>query len=136
LFEFAGGKEAVVEPIRFVLHDQKPGIPPNVIVLRHALLNMLLPGFQRAYHDAREAAEADEIGIDLLSPGAIDKINQASLSTLTKMDISKPSEHMALVRDALWYSAQLAATEGEPVGASGSAIMEYAKQLEIKSKQN
>jgi len=136
LFEFAGGKEAVVEPIRFVLHDQKPGVPPNAVLLRHAILNMLLPGFEQAHRDALAAAEADEVGIDLLNPDAIEQMNQASLSTLTNMDISRPSEHMALVRDALWYSAQLAATEGEPVGASGSAIMEYAKQLEIKSKQS
>lgn len=27
LFEYGGGKEAVLEPIRFVLHDQKPGVP-------------------------------------------------------------------------------------------------------------
>lgn len=136
LFEGKGGKEAVVEPIRFVLHEQKPGLPPNPVLLRHALLNMLLPAYERAYCKTLELVEANAAEMDLLSPEAIEEIEQASLVKLSDVDLSRGNSCPLIVRYALWCSAHLTAMAGEPVGASRFAIMRYARGLEMKSKQS
>ena len=135
-FENSGGKNAVVEPIRFVLYEQKPGQPPDPVLLRHALLNMMLPAYKRAYRRALSPAEADKADGDLITPEAMEEIDQASGVALSDVDVSKPGSCPLIVRYALWFSAHLAAMAGEPVGASRFAIMRYARMLETKSKEN
>jgi len=53
LFESAGAVDIVVYAVRFIAAEQKKGQPVHVNLVRHAIEMILLPGFQKAYEEAR-----------------------------------------------------------------------------------
>lgn len=129
LFESSGGCDAVLEPIRLIMHDQKESQPVHVALVQHAAWFKLFPGYLQAYRTAHELASADQLGIDLLDPAAIDRLNDASLSTAGDIDTSKPTKNMAMVADVLWYSLKVAETNARPVASNTQEINRYAAEL-------
>jgi hypothetical protein len=129
LFESAGGCEAVIEPIRLIMHDQKQGQPVYDKLVQHAALSKLLPSYIEAYQTAHEAASADQIGIDLLDPAAIDRLTESALSTTADLDTSRPTQQMAMVADVLWHSINVARSNTHPAAATTNEITRYATEL-------
>ena len=134
LFETSGGCDAVVDPIRMILHDQKEGQPVHVTLVQHAAWFNLFPNYLNAYHTAYQLASADQMGIDLLDPAAIDRLNDASLSTTGDIDTAKPTRNMAMVADVLWYSQRVAEGNARPLASQAPEINRYAAELQELAK--
>ena len=92
LFESSGGCDAVIEPIRLIMHDQKQDQPVHDKLVQHATWLKLFPNYLKAYQMAYKLASADQLGIDLLDPAAIDRLNEAALSTTQELDTSRPTK--------------------------------------------
>jgi hypothetical protein len=129
LFESIGGCNAVVESIRHIIHDQKEGQPVYDKLIQHTTWYELLPNYVTAYRQAQKAASADKEGIDLLDPAAIDRLNEAALSTQPDMDPSKPTQNMAMVADVLWYSITFSENDSRPLASASSEINRYVAEL-------
>jgi hypothetical protein len=129
LFESSGGCDAVIEPIRLILHDQKQGQPVHDKLVQHATWLNLLPNYLQAYQMAHQLASADQQGIDLLDSAAIDRLNEAALSTLQELDTSKPTQNMAMVADVLWYSIRVTESNARPAASTTDEIGRYAREL-------
>ena len=82
-----------------------------------------------AYQTAHEAAAADQIGIDLLDPAAIDRLTESALSTPADLDTSKPTQQMAMVADVLWHSITVAKSNSYPAAATTNEIIRYVTEL-------
>jgi hypothetical protein len=134
LFESSGGCEAVVKPIQFILHDQKEGQPVHDKLVQHATWYNLIPSYLEAYRVAHQLASADQRGIDLLDPAAIDRVNEAALSTFQELDTTKPTQNMAIVGDVLWHSMNVTESNCRPPAAASSEINRYAAELAALAK--
>ena len=134
LFESSGGCDAVIEPIRMIMHDQKQGEPVHDKLVQHATWIELLPGYITAYQLAYKLASADQQGIDLLDPAAIDRMIEDALSTPQALDTSKPTQHMAMVADVLWHSVKVTENNSRPAASATNEIKRYAAWLAELSK--
>ena len=129
LFESSGGCDAVVEPIRMIMHDQKEGQPVHVTLVQHAAWYDLLPDYIKAYRMAHQLATADTAGVDLLDPAALDRMFEAALSTPGGVDTTKPTAHMEMVGDVLWFSLKIAEGNIRPAASLPQEINRYAEDL-------
>lgn len=129
LFESAGGCDAVVEPIRLIMHDQKEGQPVHVTLVQKAAWDHLFPGYINAYRTAHRLASADTAGIDLLDPAALDRIFEAALTTTGGIDLAKPTQHMEMVGDVLWFSLKIAEGNPRPAASLPQEINRYTEEL-------
>lgn len=130
LFERIGGCDAVIEPIRLIMHDQKQGQPVHDKLVQYATWCKLLPNYLKAHQMAYNLASADQQGIDLLDPAAIDRMNEEALSTTQGLDTSKPTKNMAMVADVLWHSIKVTESNSRPPASSTIEISRYAAELE------
>ena len=134
LFESSGGCDAVIEPIRLIMHDQKQGQPVHDKLVQHAAWFKLFPNYLKAYQMAQKLANADQEGIDLLDPTAIDRMNEAALSTTQDLDTSRPTKNMAMVADVLWHSIKVTESNPRPAASMTNEINRYATDLAERAK--
>jgi len=134
LFESSGGCDAVIEPIQLIMHDQKQDQPVHDKLVHHATWLMLLPNYLKAYQMAHKLASADQQGIDLLDPAAIDRMNEDALSTTQGLDTSRPTKNMAMVADVLWYSMKVTESNSRPPASTTNEINRYATKLKELAK--
>jgi hypothetical protein len=134
LFESSGGCDAVIEPIRLIMNDQKQGQPVHDKLVQHAIWFKLLPNYLKAYQIAHKLASADQLGIDLLDPAAIDRLNEAALSTTQDLDTSRPTKNMAMVADVLWHSIKVTESNSRPPASTTTEINRYVTELTEMAK--
>lgn len=135
LFEVNGACEAVVEAVRFVMHEQPVGKPVHIKMIRHAWEFKLWKDFDKAYNDAWQEAAANEEGIDLLDESALERLD-AIRSSPGSINFRQPRANMQLVQDALWYSAFMARRHSEPAMVRSENITTYEQRLLKLSKEN
>ncbi len=129
LFERCGACEAVAEVVRLVMHEQKDDQPVHINLIRHAAGFELLPAYKGSYARALGFEEANEMGVDLLEPSAVEQWGEALRAGPQRPQATKAKKNLDLVRCALWHSAFVASRHGEPFMMLPENIKQYADRL-------
>jgi hypothetical protein len=134
LFEANGACDAVVNAVKFVLHEQPADKDVNLTMIRHASICELFKGYANALDSALALAEANTVGIDMLDPEVLEHVNETWFSGTGEIS-QKAQKSIEVVRAALDYAKNASLADGEPDILTPAAMNVYLYSLETLSRE-